>query len=186
MKIKRGFLIAVVLLWYLPFLLFPILQDEYMVKAVYLEKFAQFTQWPDRSGMADTSKLFVLGVIGKNPFGSILEKVYSAGERKIKKKKVTIKYFSSPAEITGCHLLFISKSVKKDLPKILSITKNKPVLTLGETNGFAQKGVHINFYFSGNNIRFEINPLAIREASLSVDSSLLRIGKIVIPSEKTR
>jgi len=183
MKSKRGFAIAVFLLWWL-FLSVFATDKEYMVKAIYLGKFAQFIQWPEKSEMTDTSKSFVLGVIGENPFGSILEKVYSTGERKIKNKKVKIKYIRFWVEIPGCHLLFISKSVEKNLPKILSITKDKPILTIGETQGFAQKGVHINFYISGEKIRFEINPFAMREASLSVDSLLLEIARIIKPGEK--
>ena len=169
---------ALFLLLCLPLSIFTT-HKEYFVKAVLLQKISRYITWPEKSGMSDTSKSFVIGVIGKNPFGSILEDSYSSGKWKIKKKKVKIKYFASPGEIKECHLLFISKSEKKNLSNILSFIKNKPVLVVGDTKGFAQKGVHINFYQSGKKLRFEINPIAAQEALLSIDPSLLPSGKII-------
>ena len=184
MKNRRGLPVVVFLSWWLCISVFATVREEYTIKAAFMGKFPQFIQWPDKSGMTDTSKPFVIGVIGEDPFGSILEKCYAGKNRKIKNKKVKIKYVKSLEEIPGCHLLFISRSVENDLLKILSITKNKPILTIGETQGFAQKGVHINFYISQKRIRFEINPLAIRESSLSVDSLLLEFAKTIKPGEK--
>ena len=181
----RKTLIALFLLWWLPVSIFTT-EKESMIKVAFLAKFPRYIAWPEKSGMNDTSKPFILAVIGENPIGPILEKAYSTGYWQINKKKVKIIYFKTPEEIKECHLLFISTSAKKDLSKILSITKNKPILTVGDTSGFAQKGVHINFYQFRKRLRFEINPFAIREASLSIAPSLLEIGKIIKPREKKK
>lgn len=159
--------------------------EPYIAKAAMLEKIPRYINWPAESGMKNTSTPFVIGVIGKNPFGSILEKAFTR-DRKINKKQVKIVYFSSPDEIKDCHLLFISAAEKKNLSKIFSIIQNKPVLTISDTTGFAQRGVHINFVKSGQRLRFEINPIAVRQASLSIDPSFLAIGKIVRPVEKKK
>jgi hypothetical protein len=156
-------------------------QREYMVKAALLGKFPGFIKWPPESGLADTSKPFIIGIYGKNPIGDILEKSYA--RRKIKNKNVQVKYFSTPEGIDQCHMLFISETSEKTLSEILFIVKNKPVLTVGVTPGYAQKGVHINIYSyfiaSKKKLGFEINPIAMHKASLSANASLFRIGKIV-------
>ena len=126
--------------------------------------------------------LMVLGVIGDSPFGTILEDIYS--HQKIKNRRVEIRYLSSIEEIEGCHLLFLSESKKKELPKILSFTGEKPILTIGDTKGFADKGVLINFFHSEDKIRFEINVLAVRDSGLSMSYLLLRLAKIVNPIEE--
>lgn len=155
--------------------------SEYDVKAVYLERFARFVEWPEKSAVSDSSQPFILGVIGENPFGSILEQIYS--KQKIKDKKVEIRYISDTNEIPGCHLLFISKSKEKALSKILSFTGEKPVLTIGDTKGFADKGVLINLYIDKNKVRFEVNEEAVKKSGLSMSYHLLQVAKIVHPKE---
>ncbi len=165
------------------FLLLPIgafaQTSEYTIKAAFLERFTRFIEWPDVSAVSDTTESFVLGVIGENPFGSILEQLYAT--QKIKNKEVEIQSLSNLDEISGCHLLFISKSKEKELSKILSLTKDKPILTISDANGFAENGVLINLYLAENKIRFEINETAVRVSGLTVSYLLLNAAKIVNP-----
>jgi len=158
-------------------------KDEYYRKAALFKVFSQYIQWPKNSDVNDRSKPFVIGVIGKNPFGSILEAAYSREENKIKDKKVEIRYILKMEEIESCHILFISKSVDMELEEILAITRGKPILTIGETKGYAEKGVLFNLYISRDEIRFEINALALRESRLIPSSQLLSVAKIVGPLE---
>jgi hypothetical protein len=102
---------------------------------------------------------------------------------KIKGKTVEIRYISKPEEIGNCHILFISKSIDKELEEILAVTRGKPILTIGETKGFAEKGVLFNLYIRRDEIRFEINALAMRESRLIPASQLLSVAKIVGPLE---
>lgn len=154
--------------------------DEYTIKAVMLERFARFVEWPDQSDVADTAQPFVIAIIGENPFGPKPEEIYSA--QKIKNRKVVIKYFSQLDEISNCNLLFISESERKNLSRILTFTRNKPILTVSDSKGFAQEGVLINLFLNDNKVNFEINETAVRESGLSMSYLLLRAGKIVNPS----
>jgi hypothetical protein len=175
-------MISLLLLVWFPLSLFAG-SEVYIAKAAWLKNFPPFFEWPEKSGMANTSNPFIIGIIGESPINSILADFYTREKRKIMNKPVKIVYFSAPEEIRDCHLLFIPYSQKKHLLKILSITKKKPILTVGDTKGFARKGVHINFYQSGKKLRFEINPTAIREATLSVDLKFLKLGKRVKTQE---
>ena len=158
-------------------------EDEYYRKAALFKVLCQYIQWPKSSDVNDPLKPFVIGVIGSNPFGSILETAYSREENKIKNKKVEIRHISKMEEIENCHILFISKSLDKELEEILAFTTGKPILTIGETKGYAQRGVLFNLYISRNEIRFEINALALRESGLIPSSQLLSVAKIVGPLE---
>jgi hypothetical protein len=164
-------------------LLLPVItlaqESEYNVKAHILERFTRFIDWPEESAVNDISQPFILGIIGENPFGTILEQIYS--QQKIKDKKVEIRYISDKNEIPGCNLLFISKSEKKALSKILSFTRKKPILTVGDTKNFAEQGVLINLYIAENHIRFEINELEARDSGLFISYRLKVKAKIVNP-----
>jgi len=52
-------------------------------------------------------------------------------------------------------------------------------LTIGDTKGFAQQGVIINFYIKDEKVRFEINVDAAKRANLKISAKLLRLAKIV-------
>jgi hypothetical protein len=53
------------------------------------------------------------------------------------------------------------------------------ILTIGDTEGFGEKGVMINFIIRDNKVRFEINPEAARRAGLTISSKLLSLATIV-------
>lgn len=152
---------------------------EYRIKAVFLEKFTLFVEWPAESAMEDTSQPFIIGVIGANPFGDILEKVYSGS--RINGKRVELRYLSGVSEIEKCHLLFIGKTPEKNLSRIISVAQNKPILTVSDSEGMAKRGIHINFYRSGEKVKFEINPSAVSLSGLKMSYKLLQMARIVTP-----
>ena len=172
-----------------PFLLLAVLSlpepsfaqwDEYTVKAAFLERFTRFVEWPEESAIADTAQPFVIGVIGDNPFGPTLERLYT--QQDIKSKNVSIRYITSVDEIAECHMLFISRSSAQMLPDILAFTRDRAILTVGDTNGFAENGVHINFYLLEDKVHFEINETEIEASLLSMSYLLLRVARIVEPT----
>lgn len=157
-------------------------EEEYRIKAEFLERFTRFIEWPSDSSVSDTTVPFVICVIGKNPFGDYLEAI--AKTRKIKEKPIVVHYVAKFEEITTCHLLFISRSERADLVRILSAAEERSILTVGDTEGFSQKGVHINFYQSGGNVRFEVNDTVVQKSKLKFSARLLKLARIIEPREK--
>lgn len=144
--------------------------QEYVLKAVYLERFARFMEWPNESSVKNLNTPFIIGVIGENPFGGELEKLYKI--QLIKQKKVDIKYISDYNEITSCAFLFISKSETKNIPLILDIIKNKPIVTISDIPDARKKGIHISFITQNNKILFELNESAFNKSNIIVDYRL--------------
>ena len=154
--------------------------EEDTLKAVYIEKFTRFVEWPKESEIDDTSKPFVIGIIGESPFEPALKEIFSS--RKIRDKNVVVRRISGMDRIADCHLLFISNISKEKLQKVLSAIKGRPILTVSDTEGFARSGVFINFYVLDNKLRFEINERAVRESKLTFSYLLMQIAKIVNPA----
>jgi hypothetical protein len=149
---------------------------EYEVKAVVLYNLAKFIEWPDKS--LDKSPTLPVYILGDNPFGAHLDAIKG---KLIKGKSVVIKQIDSPNALKNVGILFISSSEKEQLQDILQGISHRPILTVGDTRSFAQKGVMVNFYIENNKIRFEINLEAAKLAGLKISSNLLRMGKIVTP-----
>jgi hypothetical protein len=143
--------------------------------ANYFDRFTLFTDWPPDSAAEDPSKPFKIEVLGENYFGSYLDEIFKS--KKLKNKPVVIHDISNINEISSPHLLFISKSMKNKISEIIAYTKNKPILTIGNTRGFRQAGVHINFYYNRLILSFEINNDAVRAAGLNFSYHLSKMGK---------
>lgn len=155
----------------------PIEVEEYTLKAVFLERFTRFIEWPEESQISDTEKPFVLGVIGNKSFADLLASIYQ--KKKIRNKKVSITLLDNPREAAGCHLLFIAESENKHLREILATTRDKPILTVGDGEGFARQGILINFFIRDGRLCFEINESAAADTKLKISHLLLEAAKIV-------
>jgi hypothetical protein len=97
----------------------------------------------------------------------------------VRGKRFIIKHTRSMGEFRGCHMLFICNSERGRLQEVLEAVKDKGILTVGDTDGFARKGVIINFYIEDKKIRFEINLDAARRAQLSISSQLLKLARVI-------
>lgn len=147
---------------------------EYEVKAEFLERFTRFIDWPADS---EPGGRFVIGVLGRSPFNGYLERM--AAERKIKGRPVEIRYLVDPAQVDACQIVFITASERERLKRILARTATKPILTVGDSDGYATAGVLINFYDAGDTVRFEVNEAAVERSGLHVSSKLLKLARLV-------
>lgn len=150
---------------------------EYILKAGFIERFTRFIEWPANANMDDQAQPFVIGVIGDDPFDGNLDKFYK--KTSIKNKKVDIHYYSSPDQIKPCNILFISESKHDEIESILKSLKSDSILTMADTDGYAEKGVMINFIIKEDKIRFEINESSIKQSKLKVSHLLLRQATVV-------
>jgi len=153
--------------------------NKYVLQAVYLEKFSRFVTWPEESEMEDINKPFIILVIGETPLSENLEQIYAV--QKINGKKVEIKKIKGTEEIQNGHILFIAGTEKKNLSKILEVTRQKPILTVSSSPEFGEKGVLINFIEENNKIRFEINESEVILSQLKMSFYLLNSAVIVKP-----
>jgi hypothetical protein len=169
-------------LWVLLLLMTPAASraesKEYQVKAAFLYNFAQFVAWPENA-FTNAGEPFQIGVLGENPFGAALKETVH-GET-IHGREMIVQQSNHAEDLASCQIVFVSKTQVGHLDEVFSKFGSKPVLTVSETAGFAQRGGIINFYRDGGKVRFEINPEAAEKSGLKLGSELLTLGKIVHP-----
>jgi len=151
---------------------------EAKLKAAYIFHFLQFVEWPD-SAFANENSPIVLAVLGKDPFGKILDETIES--EKIGKRQVIIKRIGSFNELGACHVLYISTSEGNIYKNILKHVGVSPVLTISDIDNFGLAGGDINFYIEENKVRFAINVQGVKESDLKISSKLLRLAKIINP-----
>lgn len=155
-------------------------ETEFVIKASMIKKIVFFIEWPADAFKADNH--FKIAVLGDHPINPILTKVYQ--DQSIKNMPVKITFIKTVDEIPDCNLLFISSDFEKSIPKILDIVKQKSILFMSDTDGFAALGSQINFYDDSNRIRFEINPDSFINSKLNVNYRLLSLAKIISKTEE--
>jgi hypothetical protein len=170
MKIKKIFILLFFLVSVVP-LTAQVSESDF--KAAFIERFTRFIEWPD-SIQSDT---FNIVVIGKTPLQSSLDELFS--NLKIKKHNVKLTYTKDINDLKYANLVFISNSEKRRIDEILDLTSKYPILTISDSKGFCEMGVHINMYVDDNYIRYEINHDAIEKSGLIVSSLLLSSAKII-------
>src|SRR5882672_8118531 len=81
--------------------------SEYQVNSAFIYKFATYVRWPARSG-PDADAPFVIGVIGKDPFGRELDAVMNG--QSVHRRAVVVKRLTKPEEALRCDVLFVGSS----------------------------------------------------------------------------
>ncbi len=149
---------------------------EYQIKAAFIYNFTKFVEWPaDR--FADENTPLILCVIGKDPFGAILENSFVG--KTIKGRAIIINRNIGIDNLEICHVLFVSSSEQERVPQIVAALSGASVLTIADMNRFANQGGSINLVRRRNKIRFEINPDAANRAQLKLSPELLELATIV-------
>jgi len=150
--------------------------SEYQVKAAYLYNFAKFVEWPPGS-FASASANFQLCILGPDPFGEELRNLIR--DKAMNGHPFEVRDVLDPRQAKGCQILFIASPEKKQWKQILSVLAGSSVLTVGENEGFAERGGMINFFLQNGRVKFEVNPKAAELAGLKISSKLLSVAKIV-------
>lgn len=151
--------------------------DSYKSQSEYLLTFAEFVEWPVSAGNQNTSPVFSFCVLGRDPYGSLLDKAilgHLVGQR-----RTVITRAHRLVDLGACDMLFISSSEEKHEVAILKKLQNHEVLTIGDTSSFAAHGGIIQFVREQNHLGFLINVDAAERARLKIDASLLALAQIV-------
>lgn len=149
--------------------------DATRVKAAFLYNFAKFVQWPEQA-LAEGAPL-ELCVIGD---ATTHERIRSTVEGK-QARGHPVRARSVPgAEATGgCHMVYATAASGVSPAALAAAVAGRSVLTIGETEGFTQRGGVIRLLEEGGKLRFAVNPSVAERAGLGISSRLLKLARVV-------
>ncbi len=152
--------------------------DEARVKAEFLERFCRFVDWP-ATAFTSPADPFVLAVLGKGAVLTFLEQV--ARSQTVKNRRFQVQHVDRPEQVAQAHVVWLSADAIASLDAVLGRTHGRPILTVADTPGAAERGVLINLRREGPYVRFDINLAEVQASGLRFSSKLLRLGNIVGP-----
>ncbi|MFW2373272.1 MAG: YfiR family protein [Gammaproteobacteria bacterium] len=149
---------------------------EYKLKAALIYRLIMFVDWPEQAQQTVTGS-FGICVLGDDPFGTALDALQ---QRKARQYAIKIYRYSQSDSITNeCQVVFISASKQAFQATILRVLKKFPILTIGETEDFAQQGGMIQFATGEKRINFIINPVSAEAVGLKIASPLLDLSTVI-------
>ena len=149
---------------------------EYQVKAVFVQNFARFVDWPTGT-FTDARNPFAICVLGRDPFNGELELAIKG--RTVNSRPFVVKRPARIQDARSCQIVFVSASERKHFDAILGGLNFAGVLTVGDTDGFIQSGGIINFVLEDGRVRCEVSAEAAARANLKISSKLLGVSRIV-------
>ena len=151
-------------------------KQEYEVKAAFLLNIVRFVEWPV-AAFASPSDHLSICIYAEDPFQGAMERTLTG--KTVGERAVVVHLIPDMAAGGTCHLLFVPASQDRHTRQIAIDAAKRPVLLVGEANGFAERGGAVNFVLEGDRVRFQINPGAAGERGLKVSSKLLQLAIIV-------
>jgi hypothetical protein len=119
----------------------------------------------------------VLLVVGDDPFGPALErimaKVRGAG------RPVRVVRAKDLEGLPRAQLVFLARSHAQSLGALLEGIAKSATLVVGDTEGLAAEGAHVNFYLDAKRLGFEVNTEAVKRSELEISSEMLKLARIV-------
>lgn len=143
---------------------------ETAVKASYLYKFGPFVDWPAQA-FAGPDSPFVICVVGRDPFGSLLDRAVT-GQR-VGGRAIVVARLASADHGSACQVAYLGGSRDQSVRAALAALRGAPVLTV--TDGPGGPGI-VDFVLADNRVRFRIDEAAAAENQLTISSKLLGLA----------
>ena len=150
------------------------------LKVAYIYNFTRFIQWPE----APADRPFVIGVIGDPVMEGRLRVLEGEG-RRVGGRPIEIRGDPTLDHAGACEILFVGGGATGRLPEIVRRTEGAPILLVGDTPGFAGRGVAIELFTKPDifrkteRLRFRIDPAALKGRGLVVSAQLYDVAEIV-------
>jgi hypothetical protein len=181
--VSRNSLIGLLLLLLLPILAQGqngAIADPRNVEAAFLLNFTRYVNWPSTVFANDRSPWRVC-VVGRDPFGSILDKTFSG--RNEKGRPFVVIRTDKMSELKKCHIVYVAYKVSTNRRAALAELDDLPVLTVSNAPEFLQEGGIIRFDVK-DYVTMSVNLDQARSASLSIQTKMLEVSNDIIENGK--
>lgn len=147
---------------------------EARIQAVLILRLIKFVEWPaDSMTRADSIQVCIWG---ESPTEMALQTLQN---QKVREREVHFKKLSTPLDTRGCHVFYVSNTVREVSPALLYGSGSSALLTISDMPDFNKRGGIIAFVRKDNRIGFEIQLRYAREHGLQIGAPLLDLARTV-------
>ena len=145
---------------------------DHEVKAAFLLNFTRFVEWP-ATAFGSAQAPFVIGVVG----GGEVERTLAAvtRDRMVNGRPFEVRRVDARSAKL-CQVVFIPDSEMDRAGGVMAAVAQAPVLLVGESEGFTERGGVVNFVVRDRRVRFEIDPAIAAGNGLKISARLLQLA----------
>ncbi|MGH8109829.1 MAG: YfiR family protein [Arenimonas sp.] len=154
--------------------------SEYRVKAAFVYKFGDYIEWPTEAFSTPNSPLLI-GVVGADALADELVRISSG--RTISGRPVIVKKLKYGESLPGSHMIFIGRSNNEQIAAVLDANKERPTLTVTESEDGLKLGSMINMVVVSDKVRFDVALPRAEAGRLKISSRLLAVARKVVVSK---
>jgi hypothetical protein len=156
--------------------------DPFNIEAAFLRNFAHYVSWPTHA-FADKLSPWYICVLGKDPFGKVLESTFRG--RTELGRPFKILRSDKLSDLDQCQILYIAYKVSASRRAVLAKLKDRPVLTVSNAPGFLSEGGIIRFDVA-DYVRISVNLDQARAVELAIQTKMLEVSNDIIENGKLR
>lgn len=149
--------------------------NEARVKVRLALSLARFTQWPAGAFAAADDPLNVCVVERSDLVAGAFREIAGQAVNGRPLRLVA----PAPLAAAGCHLLFVHASSGPAGLGLVDAAAGRPVLTIGDLDGFAARRGMVELVNVNDAIRMDVNLAAIRSGQLELSSRVLQLARRV-------
>src|SRR5579884_2095187 len=126
---------------------------ERRVQAALVFNFIQFTEWT-KGTFEKADDPILVGVIGSPAMLDAVQTLVAG--KSVNGHGILVRALHSADDAGGCHVVIVAGKVD-GFDQFIGQLESKPILTIGDFEGFTDAGGVIRFYVEDGKERFEIN-----------------------------
>lgn len=147
---------------------------EYRIKAAFLCKFGNYVEWPS---MAGPETPFGIGVLASS---AVVEELTAiARGQTVNGRSIVVRKLERGDTMDGLDMLFVARTHTARLGEALAALKDRPVLTVTESDLGVSAGSMVNFVVVDDKVKFDISLPAVERSKLRISARLLGVARTV-------
>lgn len=147
------------------------------VKAGFVFKFAQFTQWP--AEQLSPHEPLRIGVLAKAEVVAAIRETLA--EKTITGHSIEVIAPTTEGDWQSLHILYVTSSSPLTGPELNHRIRQPGLLTVGDAPDFAQRSGVLAFFERDGKLRFRINPSTAKDRGVQISHKLASLGEVVSP-----
>ncbi|MGH7997667.1 MAG: YfiR family protein [Opitutaceae bacterium] len=151
----------------------------YDIEAAYLYKLTRYVEWPE-GVFASPGDPFVIAVVARGAADERIVRQALLGKRTSGGRAISVVLVAPGAALPAhCEIAFVLRSAHLGSAGLRRLVDDRPLLLVGETDGFAERGGEVNFIFVDDNVRLQVNPDRAERVGLRLRSLLASAAQLV-------
>ena len=152
-----------------------VLASDATTRLNFLLNFGRFAEWPTTT-LASGSPVRYCFAPGDPELAR--EAAWLEGQQ-IQGRSIKVVWVSRPAELVGCHVLFIPADMTAPLTPFLKMAEGQSTLTVSDLPEFVDREGMIELVPVSGRYRFSVNLGAVKRAGLYLSTNLLKLARSV-------